>query len=1027
MRTSVYFSPPGGGSIQSWSRHIGSCLLLLSAFLASGAMTAHAQVIDLTTLNAEETVDGVIFRQNNFDGSTGTGVFQSFVRIQADPAEEGHNSSGRSLLNDENSSPSFTRDLPLSSVPLVSEMGIDYRQFRLDINQTTTNPILSMDELVVMTSASPGLLYGDITSFKGGGTVVFDLDAVPNGPVLLNYLLAPGSGNGDMVLQIPDDDFTCGAPCFVYIWSRFGDTNESNDGFEEWSVRKQGVLGVGKNATPSFTRTYTWEVTKDVDRDAWDLFTGDTGTSDYDVEVDQTVDDDDFAVTGVITIANDTENRAFVFDVAEMLAGASNLVVDCGSAFPIRIDGGNQVICSYSADLPDGTLRTNEVEVEYGFGNNANQADDELFYETATASVDFTSVLPTVIGSPTVDVVDSYAAAGTLAEDLGGDNTFSYSRTFACDGDEGTQDNTVQLLDPDDSSVIASDDASVTVNCYSLTVEKDATPVYTRSWDWDITKVGRHFPEGASDWVDIVAADLPFIVMPEQSFDVEYGVTVSGMFMDDGHSVSGTITISNPAPIAADLTGVIDALYTVDNGSETFLKNATVELACAGSSTVPAASMGTDGELTCMYTVDLDDDTDLLNRAVATLQNYDYASDGTPTAGGTTDFSGEADVDFGDPTTENDECVDVEDDQADPSAEPLDFGQFCGGDPADFDAASGKYVKEFTYQRTFSFVDPDDCGPQSFTNIASFESNDGGDSGNDDFTVSFDVVCEDGCTLTQGYWKTHSMFHNNGKHYDATWALIDADAEDDEYDIFFLSEQSYIEVMWTPPQGNVYYNLAHQYIAALLNTLKLEDAATMPDDVLAAFNSATGLLGTHTPAQIAALKGKPSDRELKHQFISLAGTLAAFNEGDLGPGHCDDSTGPEEEAAGRAAGSTALALNDRDVEQAAKDAASEDATTEEVAEAASIEALPTEYGLDASYPNPFRSSTTIAFRLPEAASVTVQVYDLLGREVARVVNEALEAGTHRVRWDARDVASGTYIVHFRANEFVTSQRITVTK
>lgn len=75
----------------------------------------------------------------------------------------------------------------------------------------------------------------------------------------------------------------------------------------------------------------------------------------------------------------------------------------------------------------------------------------------------------------------------------------------------------------------------------------------------------------------------------------------------------------------------------------------------------------------------------------------------------------------------------------------------------------------------------------------------------------------------------------------------------------------------------------------------------------------------------------------------------------------------------------------------------------------------------------FGDPTTLGFDLPASAAVSLRVYDVLGREVARVVDGTLEAGSHRAVWDARDVASGTYIVHFRADDFVASQRITVMK
>jgi hypothetical protein len=73
-----------------------------------------------------------------------------------------------------------------------------------------------------------------------------------------------------------------------------------------------------------------------------------------------------------------------------------------------------------------------------------------------------------------------------------------------------------------------------------------------------------------------------------------------------------------------------------------------------------------------------------------------------------------------------------------------------------------------------------------------------------------------------------------------------------------------------------------------------------------------------------------------------------------------------------------------------------------------------------AYPNPFNPATTIAFALPEAAATTVDVFDLAGRHVRRLLDGALlQAGRQQLRWDGRDddghgVAAGVYFVDARA-------------
>ena len=74
--------------------------------------------------------------------------------------------------------------------------------------------------------------------------------------------------------------------------------------------------------------------------------------------------------------------------------------------------------------------------------------------------------------------------------------------------------------------------------------------------------------------------------------------------------------------------------------------------------------------------------------------------------------------------------------------------------------------------------------------------------------------------------------------------------------------------------------------------------------------------------------------------------------------------------------------------------------------------LALEYRLSNNYPNPFNPKTTITFSLPRAGEVSLLVYDLLGREVARLVREMKQPGTYTVTWDARGVASGVYFGRF---------------
>lgn len=75
---------------------------------------------------------------------------------------------------------------------------------------------------------------------------------------------------------------------------------------------------------------------------------------------------------------------------------------------------------------------------------------------------------------------------------------------------------------------------------------------------------------------------------------------------------------------------------------------------------------------------------------------------------------------------------------------------------------------------------------------------------------------------------------------------------------------------------------------------------------------------------------------------------------------------------------------------------------------------PTEFRLEPNYPNPFNPSTTVQFALPVRSQVTLRLYDLLGREVATLVDGELESGVHKVVFQAESVASGVYFYRLEA-------------
>ncbi|MHC4500081.1 MAG: hypothetical protein ACYS21_13310, partial [Planctomycetota bacterium] len=229
------------------------------------------------------------------DIGAGSGVLQSFVRIsESTDTIQGYNTSGRPVQYQENTSLTFTHDMPLAAIP-VSYFDVDgdgteeaYLEFRLDINEPDTDlkRWMSVDIIQIWQSNDPSLhsapppgfvpatddadqaYYEDVggigvtVGFVGadGNYLVYSMDSGEEGNwVGINYTLNPGSGVADMVLLIPAEYFDPDMG-YVYLFSQFGGQSGTSDiywdsdqdfvpdetlygrtwqqdsGFEEWAI-----------------------------------------------------------------------------------------------------------------------------------------------------------------------------------------------------------------------------------------------------------------------------------------------------------------------------------------------------------------------------------------------------------------------------------------------------------------------------------------------------------------------------------------------------------------------------------------------------------------------------------------------------------------------------------------------------------------------------------------------------------------------------------------------------------------------
>lgn len=92
-----------------------------------------------------------------------------------------------------------------------------------------------------------------------------------------------------------------------------------------------------------------------------------------------------------------------------------------------------------------------------------------------------------------------------------------------------------------------------------------------------------------------------------------------------------------------------------------------------------------------------------------------------------------------------------------------------------------------------------------------------------------------------------------------------------------------------------------------------------------------------------------------------------------------------------------------------------------------INLTPEVFSLSQNYPNPFNPSTRISFAIPTQEFVTIKVYDVLGRKIKELMNEAKPAGYYEVNFNASELPSGTYIYEIRAGSFVETKKMILLK
>ncbi len=461
-------------------------------------------------------------------------------------------------------------------------------------------------------------------------------------------------------------------------------------------------------------------------------------------------------------------------------------------------------------------------------------------------------------------VAETGANLGTLDETTTPSAFDFYTTTYSCvEGNNGngpvngTGTGPVNLtLSNDDAWVCTF--TNTRIPAPDITVDKTVVEQFDRDWDWTILKTADQGGEPPLGGSDVVVTALG------QTIDANYTVKITGSYTDSDFRVAGVITVAAPASTAPYSGSVVvtdkvagnDA--TVSNCSSTTLTPGN-SITCDYAYTFPSAPTGSETNTA---------------KAVVTWNTGDDETDFSPDKPISFDYP--ADID-----TEKDDKVQVSDTNTQFGG-PFTWDANVDGGSVDGQMKSWMYIIPLgcsDYGADFQVPNTAD-----FTTAPSTVNTP--DTGSDDWLIN--VICPSPpavCTLTQGYWKNHCLDSPdridagcNARWPDDNWLNVGAAGEDE---MFYLSGDSWIGVFTTAPKGNVYYVLAHQWMAAELNRL---NGAAIPGAVQTAYDAGLAILSNCAPNNLRNVKGRRTENcsggdYTKMDMAGFADTLADFNEG----------------------------------------------------------------------------------------------------------------------------------------------------
>jgi hypothetical protein len=657
---------------------------------------------------------------------------------------------------------------------------------------------------------------------------------------------------------------------------------------------------IAKTATGSWTRYHDWQIAKDASRDSIRMFDGDSHEVDYTITATRTPWGT-YTVAGVIEIS-DVLDRGFTVDsVADSIVFHDD-PSNPKTLFQPGVFPGSSLVCAPVDDATDVIHRcTYSITLSskvYGFvpGGGVNAASAQLslggntMVIATTAAFSFPADPVAQFGASMS--VDDTMVAGAPDHTFNDSGTWTYSHAFGCPGNGGNNPNTVTGTwgtGPATTAQAMANEA-VQVTCETVTVSKTARTFYDVDYAWTADKKIVVRPQDVTEEDkdlhcspitsgihngNYACDDITVILNSGTWYATEYQLGASrSAAMESGWKVEGVITVGWPSGTSPVFSGdPSDVLHFAAGLPAT---QAAVVDNCVRNDAAH--------QLTCDYRAVLDAKRDGTNWAEIDRPHVCYDGDGMVEAcavPGSSTYKGSAAFVFGAPTTSTDECVAISDLFNDgglnigPSFGWLVDGNVCGSTTlyvtGEVEPGKNLTIHADWYPGTLEQFVANQCLFQ-VPNVLSLLSNDTQTSSTSGAGIGVYVadLCDQGCTLTQGYWKTHSKY--GPAPYDETWAAIGEDT------LFFNSGRSWYRTFWTPPKGgDAYLQLAHQYMAARLS---IEAGASAPPEVASALSQAEALFDA---------VGNRFNTTQSRTARTLATVLDDYNNGVIGPGHCSEA------------------------------------------------------------------------------------------------------------------------------------------